>query len=139
MFFHAVFYYSAIQIRGYLIVKDEDPKSIGHSMTLPKDISDREAIKAELQKLSSMVCSRARNYGFVGIKFVCTPCNIIMYTLFHFHSSLLNNISLCMETLIIFDSEEIPVRYRYRCSFFHYIQTISSFFTCQYGLLRGFL
>jgi DNA polymerase-4 len=41
-----------------LIVKEEDPKSIGHSLTLPKDISDREAIKAELLKLSSMVCSR---------------------------------------------------------------------------------
>ena len=41
-------------------------------MTLPKDISDREAIKAELQKLSSMVCSRARNYGFVGKKITLT-------------------------------------------------------------------
>ena len=30
-----------------LIVKEGDPKSIGHSMTLPKDISDREALKAE--------------------------------------------------------------------------------------------
>lgn len=29
-----------------LAVKEEDPKSIGHSTTLPKDISDREAMKA---------------------------------------------------------------------------------------------
>jgi len=55
-----------------LIVKEEDPKSIGHSMTLPKDISDREALKAELLKLSSMVCSRARKHGFVGKKITLT-------------------------------------------------------------------
>lgn len=55
-----------------LIVKEEDPKSIGHSMTLPKDISDREAIKAELLKLSSMVGRRARKHGFVGKKITLT-------------------------------------------------------------------
>ncbi len=55
-----------------LIVKEEDPKSIGHSMTLPKDISDREVIKSELLKLSSMVGSRARKYGFVGKKITLT-------------------------------------------------------------------
>ena len=55
-----------------LTVTEEDPKSIGHSMTLPIDISDREAIKAELLKLSSMVCSRARKYGFVGKKITLT-------------------------------------------------------------------
>jgi DNA polymerase-4 len=55
-----------------LIVKDEDPKSIGHSMTLPKDISDMAAIKAELLKLSSLVGRRARKYGFVGKKITLT-------------------------------------------------------------------
>ncbi len=55
-----------------LIVKEEDPKSIGHSMTLPKDISNREALKAELLKLSSMVGRRARKYGFVGKKITLT-------------------------------------------------------------------
>ncbi|MBI5632889.1 MAG: DNA polymerase IV [Nitrospirae bacterium] len=55
-----------------LIVKEEDPKSIGHSMTLPKDISDREAIKSELLKLSSMVGRRARKYGFVGKRITLT-------------------------------------------------------------------
>ena len=55
-----------------LIIKEEDPKSIGHSMTLPKDISDREAINSELLKLSSMVGRRARKYGFVGKKITLT-------------------------------------------------------------------
>ncbi len=55
-----------------LIVKEEDPKSIGHSITLPKDISDREAIKAELLKLSSMVGRRARKHGFAGKKITLT-------------------------------------------------------------------
>jgi DNA polymerase IV len=62
-----------------LIVKDEDPKSIGHSMTLPEDISDREAMKAELLKLSSMVGRRARKHGFVGKKMTLT----IRYADFH--------------------------------------------------------
>lgn len=55
-----------------LAVKEEDPKSIGHSMTLPEDISDLEAIKAELLKLSSMVGRRARKHGFVGKKITLT-------------------------------------------------------------------
>src|SRR5208282_5305406 len=55
-----------------LIVKEEDPKSIGHSMTLPKDISDKEAIKAQLLKLCSMVGRRARKYGFVGKRVTLT-------------------------------------------------------------------
>ncbi len=55
-----------------LTVRDEDPKSIGHSMTLPKDITDMEAIRAELLKLSSMVGSRARKHGFVGKKLTLT-------------------------------------------------------------------
>jgi len=37
-------------------------------MTLPKDITDMEGIKVELLKLSLMVCSRARKYGFIGKK-----------------------------------------------------------------------
>ena len=55
-----------------LIVKEEDPKSIGHSTTLPKDISDREALKAQLLKLCSMVGSRARKYGYAGKKLTIT-------------------------------------------------------------------
>lgn len=55
-----------------LIVKEEDPKSIGHSMTLAKDTSDREVINAELLKLSSMVGRRARKHGFAGKKVTLT-------------------------------------------------------------------
>lgn len=49
-----------------LIVQEKDPKSIGHSMTFPKDLSTREEIEAELLKLSDMVGRRARKYGFTG-------------------------------------------------------------------------
>lgn len=49
-----------------LIVKEEDPKSIGHSMTLPTDISDREELEAYLLKLSEMVGRRARKHEYMG-------------------------------------------------------------------------
>ena len=55
-----------------LVVNEEDPKSIGHSRTLPIDISDRATLRTELLKLSSMVCSRARKYGFVGKRITLT-------------------------------------------------------------------
>lgn len=51
-----------------LIIKEKDPKSIGHSMTFPKDLSTRQEIEAELLKLSDMVGRRARKYGFIGKK-----------------------------------------------------------------------
>jgi DNA polymerase-4 len=51
-----------------LIVQEEDPKSIGHSMTFPKDLSDRKEIEAEILKLSELVGTRARRYGFIGRK-----------------------------------------------------------------------
>jgi DNA polymerase-4 len=57
---------------------DEDPviaigeeqaaKSVGHSTTLPGDISDRDAIKRYILKLSEMVGRRARKYGLRGRK-----------------------------------------------------------------------
>jgi DNA polymerase-4 len=46
----------------------EDAKSIGHSMTLPKDIWKREEIEAYLLMLSEMVGRRARRYGYMGKK-----------------------------------------------------------------------
>jgi DNA polymerase-4 len=55
-----------------LIVREEDPKSIGHSMTFPKDLSDRKEIGAEILKLSDMVGRRARRYGFIGRKVALT-------------------------------------------------------------------
>ena len=49
-----------------LITKEEDPKSIGHSMTLEKNISNRKEIEMYMLKLSEMVGRRARKYGFLG-------------------------------------------------------------------------
>ena len=49
-----------------LVVKEEDPKSIGHSMTLPRDISRRDEIEAQLLKLSEMVGRRARRHEYMG-------------------------------------------------------------------------
>ncbi|OGW38315.1 MAG: DNA polymerase IV [Nitrospirae bacterium RBG_13_39_12] len=49
-----------------LYVHEEDPKSIGHSMTFPRDLSGRREIEAEILKLSEMVGRRARKYGFIG-------------------------------------------------------------------------
>ena len=51
-----------------LYVREEDPKSIGHSMTFPKDLSQRRDIEAEILKLSEMIGRRARRYGFIGSK-----------------------------------------------------------------------
>ena len=55
-----------------LITKEEDPKSIGHSMTLEKNISNRNEIEMYMLKLSEMVGRRARKYGFEGRKISLT-------------------------------------------------------------------
>lgn len=55
-----------------LVVREGDPKSIGHSMTLPRDISDRAEIEAQILKLSEMIGRRARKYGFEGRKISLT-------------------------------------------------------------------
>lgn len=47
-------------------------KSVGHSMTLPTDITDRRAIRRHLLKLSEMVGSRARAHGLKGRKVALT-------------------------------------------------------------------
>ncbi|MBI5044015.1 MAG: DNA polymerase IV [Nitrospirae bacterium] len=51
-----------------VISDEEEPKSIGHSMTLPKNIGDRDEIKAYILKLSEMVGRRARRYRYSGRK-----------------------------------------------------------------------
>lgn len=51
-----------------LHIREEDPKSIGHSMTFPRDLSARREIEAEILKLSEMVGRRARRYSFIGRK-----------------------------------------------------------------------
>ena len=55
-----------------LYVQETDPKSIGHSMTFPKDLAGRKEIKAEILKLSEMVGRRARRYGFIGRRVTLT-------------------------------------------------------------------
>jgi len=62
-----------------LYVQEEDPKSIGHSMTFPKDLVEKNDIKAEILKLSEMVGRRARRYGFIGRKVSLT----VRYPDFH--------------------------------------------------------
>jgi DNA polymerase-4 len=44
----------------------ETPKSVGHSYTLPREISDREIIFSWLRMLSEMVAERMRKYGLTG-------------------------------------------------------------------------
>uniref|UniRef100_A0A831UCJ8 DNA polymerase IV n=1 Tax=Geobacter metallireducens TaxID=28232 RepID=A0A831UCJ8_GEOME len=44
----------------------EEVKSIGHSMTLDRDITDRQEILRYLLQLSEMVGRRARRYGMAG-------------------------------------------------------------------------
>jgi DNA polymerase IV len=51
------------------VVPDEEAapvKSVGHSMTLPRDINSREEILRYLLQLSEMVGRRARRYGVAG-------------------------------------------------------------------------
>lgn len=55
-----------------LCVHEEDPKSIGHSMTFPRDLSVKKELEAEILKLSEMVGRRARRYGFIGKKVTLT-------------------------------------------------------------------
>lgn len=52
------------------IGEEAEAKSIGHSTTLPKDVSDKETIKRYILKLSEMVGARAREHGLKGSK-VC--------------------------------------------------------------------
>ena len=46
--------------------KEDEVKSVGHSMTLRRDIDDPEEIRRFLLQLSEMVGSRARRYGVSG-------------------------------------------------------------------------
>lgn len=46
--------------------EEEQVKSVGHSMTLPKDIENRDDILKRLLQLSEMVGRRARKYALAG-------------------------------------------------------------------------
>src|SRR5208337_1964413 len=49
-----------------------EPKSIGHSITLPKDIWKREELTSCLLRLSERVGRRARRYGHKGKRITLT-------------------------------------------------------------------
>jgi DNA polymerase-4 len=49
-----------------------EPKSIGHSITLPNDICKREEIATCLLRLSERIGRRARRYGYKGKKITVT-------------------------------------------------------------------
>jgi DNA polymerase-4 len=53
-------------------VVPQEPKSIGHSTTLPKDIWKREEMLPCLLRLSERVGRRARRYGYRGKKITLT-------------------------------------------------------------------
>jgi DNA polymerase IV len=55
-----------------LEIESPEPKSIGHSITLPTDIWKREAITSCLLRLSEKVGRRARRYGHKGRKITLT-------------------------------------------------------------------
>lgn len=48
------------------VEEEEQVKSVGHSMTLPKDIESRDEILKRLLQLSEMVGRRTRKYGLAG-------------------------------------------------------------------------
>jgi len=58
---------------------EECVKSIGHSMTLPEDVWEKDAIRMYLLKLSEMVCARARRHGLRG----WTVCLTLRYPDFY--------------------------------------------------------
>jgi DNA polymerase-4 len=65
--------------RRPLQTEPEDAKSIGHSMTLPKDIEERVDIERHLLRLSEMVGRRARKHGYMGK----TVSLVLRYADFH--------------------------------------------------------
>lgn len=52
--------------------EEEEAKSVGHSTTLPRDISDKDILKRYLLKLSEMVGARARRHDLKGRKVTLT-------------------------------------------------------------------
>ena len=58
-----------------------DPKSLGHSMTFPRDISQRDMLEFYLLRLSEMVGRRTRAAGFAG-RTVCLTLRYKDFTTF---------------------------------------------------------
>lgn len=55
-----------------VVSKEEDLKSIGHSTTLPRNISERREIEMYMLQLSEMVGKRARRHKLLGKKVALT-------------------------------------------------------------------
>lgn len=65
-----------------VLSEEDEPKSISHSMTLPRDIYKRDEIESYILQLSEMVGKRARLYGYAG-RTVCLTiryCNFETFT-----------------------------------------------------------
>ena len=58
-----------------------DPKSIGHSLTFPRDIAQRDLLEFYLLRLSEMVGRRTREAGFAG-RTVCLTLRYADFTTF---------------------------------------------------------
>lgn len=59
---------------------DKEPKSVGHSTTLRKDVPDGPELRRYILKLSEMVARRARRYGIKGARVTLTIRYADFYT-----------------------------------------------------------
>lgn len=92
---------------------DPDMKSIGHSMTLCKDIAERSEVASYLLQLSHMVSSRARKHHYFGKTVTLTVRFTDMSTMnfsrsLHFHTASTRHIY--EESLELFDKNIAPNR-----------------------------
>jgi DNA polymerase-4 len=96
--------------------EDDEVKSIGHSTTLDKDITERGDILRVLLRLSEMVGRRARRYGVTGRTVSLYVRYADFFTSFGKQQTLANHINLSEEifkaAVAILDSVELeqPVR-----------------------------
>ncbi len=81
-------------------MREEEPKSIGHGMTLPRDIYERDQIEMYILQLSEMVGRRARKHGYGGRKVSLT----IRYTDFHTFTKQTTLPSYTNDTHVIYHS-----------------------------------
>lgn len=96
--------------------EDDEVKSVGHSMTLDKDIDQREEILRFLLQLSEMVGRRARRYNVTGRTVTLYVRYADFFTSFGKQQTLVNDINLSEEifkaAVELLDSVELeqPIR-----------------------------
>ncbi|MGD9578121.1 MAG: DNA polymerase IV [Syntrophorhabdus sp.] len=83
-----------------VVEHEEEPKSIGHGMTLPRDIYERDQIEMYILQLSEMVGRRARKHGYTGRRVSLT----IRYTDFHTFTKQTTLSSCTNDTHVIYRS-----------------------------------